>query len=107
IPEAVEAARGRLIWVMNLVTQDAESLDLRGPDHVSELHRLTGLQRTGTIALHEGIFEVPEGLAPVTLDEPDAAGFGWDLVTADLVDRQAAWPQHHTIRLGQALAGLL
>jgi len=104
--EAIEAARANLIFVMNLVTQDAESLGLTGRQHVEELHRLTGLSRRGTLLLHQGSLEVPAQVERVVIDEPEAAAVGWGLAFADLADPSADWPQHHPIRLGQALSRL-
>ncbi len=107
LAHAVSAARGRLVFVMNLVTQDAESLGLDGLAHIRELQRMTGLERTGVILQHQGPLDVPEPLSSVTVDEPQAAGLGWDVTVADLVDHGADWPQHHPIKLGQALAKIL
>jgi uncharacterized cofD-like protein len=106
ITEAMDRARGSLVLVLNLVTQDAESLGLNGPDHVRELQRIAGLRRTGTILANDGPMTVPGSVEQVMIDEAEAAALGWDLATGDLVDRDADWPQHDPIRLGEALARL-
>ena len=49
---------------------------------------------------------VPEMVQAVTLDDDEALALGWDLVAEDVVDADAAWPQHDPIKLGRVLAAL-
>ena len=106
IADAINRAQGRIVFVLNLVTQDGETLHLAGPGHVEAVHTHGGLIRSGTVLAHQGPLAVPEELQGVELDEVNAAILGWNLVTADVVDRDSDWPAHDVMRLGQALRGL-
>jgi uncharacterized cofD-like protein len=106
LTEAVDASPARLAYVLNIVTQDAETLHMSGAEHVRALHERSGLQRAGTIVGHLGIVEVPEGVEAVQMNEDEALAMGWDLVNEGIVDADAAWPQHDPIKLGRVLAAL-
>ncbi len=106
IAEAINRSEGRIVFVLNLVTQDGETFHLSGAGHVEAVHTHGGLIRSGTVLAHQGPLRVPEGLQRVELDEVNAAILGWNLATADVVDRVADWPAHDVIRLGQALSTL-
>jgi uncharacterized cofD-like protein len=106
ITEAVDASVARLVYVLNIITQEAETSDMTGAEHVRALHERSGLQRAGTIIGHRGAVAVPEMVQAVTLDDDEALALGWDLVAEDVVDADAAWPQHDPIKLGRVLAAL-
>jgi|FLYL01.1.fsa_nt_gi uncharacterized cofD-like protein len=106
IAEAVEASPGELVFVLNLVTQDGETLGLSGADHLVALADHGHLRRTGTVLVHQGELRVPDGLEPVGVDELDAASLGWKAVYADVADHEAEWPAHHPAKLGKTLAAL-
>jgi uncharacterized cofD-like protein len=106
ITEAVNASKARLAYVLNIVTQEGETAHMTGAEHVRALHERSGLQRAGTIVGHRGVAAVPEEVQAVTLDDDEALAMGWDLVTEDVVDTDAAWPQHDPIKLGRVLAAL-
>lgn len=102
IAEVVNQAPGRLIVVGNLATQDGETVGMTGPDHIAALQIHGGLQRAGTIVAHKGDITVPAPLQPLRFDGVS----GWDVVTADLLDTTAAWPQHDPFKLGALLRDL-
>lgn len=106
LTEAVDASTAQLAYVLNIVTQDAETLHMCGADHVLALHERSGMKRAGTIIAHKGTAAVPAGVEAVVIDEDEALALGWDLVNEDVVDAQAAWPQHDPIKLGRVLAAL-
>ncbi len=106
VTEAVDASSAGLVYVLNIVTQDGETLHMSGGDHVRALHERSGLKRAGTIVGHRGALVVPKGLQPVELAEDEAFSLGWDLVREDVVDAHADWPQHDPIKLGRVLAAL-
>ena len=107
IAEAVADARGRLVFVMNLVTQDAESLRLTGPEHVQALERIAKLPRTGTVLVHVGELEVPNPVERLQVTPAESQRLEWSLEEAPISDDEADWPQHDPIRLGQALRNLV
>lgn len=105
VAEAVNAAPGRLVVVLNLVTQDGETLGLGGAEHIAALHRHGGIARAGTVVAHRGPLLVPAGLEPVVVGEGEAVP-GWDVVSGPLVAPHEP-PIHDTIRLGAMLSRLV
>lgn len=101
--QAVDGARGRIVAVLNLVTQNAETLGLSGWDHVRAYRLHAGLQRTGGIVAHRGHLDVPDTVHRVAIEADAAAGLGWDLFEADVAHADADWPAHDPIKLGAAL----
>jgi uncharacterized cofD-like protein len=101
--EAVESARGRIVSVLNLVTQNAETAGLTGWDHIRAFQVHAGLLRGGGIVAHRGDLDVPESVDRVEIDTEAAAGLGWDLYEADVAAIDAHWPAHDPIKLGAAL----
>lgn len=100
---AVQAAQGRVVVVLNLVTQNAETLGLTGWDHLRAFQAHAGLNRGGGIVAHKGELAVPDGLERVEIEDDAAAGLGWDLYEADVAAAASRWPAHDPIKLGMAL----
>ncbi|MFP5332827.1 MAG: uridine diphosphate-N-acetylglucosamine-binding protein YvcK [Acidimicrobiia bacterium] len=103
ITEAVEVARGRIVAVLNLVTQNAETESMTGWDHIRAYSAHAGLTRPGGIVAHKGDLVVPATVERVEIDADAAAGLGWDLYEADVAATDATWPAHDPIKLGAAL----
>lgn len=103
VVEAVDAARGRIVAVLNLVTQNAETAGMTGWDHIRALRDHAGLVRAGGIVAHRGPLDVPPSVDRVVIDPEAAAGLGWDLHEADVADAEADWPAHDPVKLGAAL----
>ena len=104
--DALQAAPGHVVFISNLVTQDGETLGMTCSDHLEALRRVGGVEVTGTIVAHRGDLDVQGPIEHVRADKAELATLGWDVVEADLVDLQANWPQHDSIRLGRVLAQL-
>lgn len=102
IVEAVNRSPGRVVAVLNLVTQDGETLGLGGIDHIAALQTHGGLERPGVVVAHRGALAVPAGLEAVRADGIS----GWEVVEAALAAKGPA-PAHDTIRLGAVLRGLV
>jgi uncharacterized cofD-like protein len=103
IAEAVEAAPGRIVAVLNLVTQNHETAGLAGWDHIRALQVHAGLTRAGGIVAHRGDLAVPDSVNRVEIDAEAAVGLGWDLYEADVAATDVRWPAHDPIKLGAAL----
>lgn len=101
IAEAVNAARGTLIYVCNLTTQDGETLGMSGDDHVAALVTVGGIRQPDVVVAHDGALKVPAGLQAVA--PPGTPG---RVVTGDLADPAAEWPAHDAARLGAVLRRL-
>lgn len=104
-PAVMEAAAQR-VFVLNLVTQEGETLGMSGREHLDALAEHTGIEGSGVVIAHEGPLEVPAGHEAVTLSIEDAASHGWELILADLNDEWSDWPQHDPLKLGRVLEGL-
>ncbi len=101
IAEAIGSAGGRLVYVCNLITQDGETLEMDGDDHVAALVEIGGIRAPDVVVAHDGPLRVPPGLSRVPA--PSAKTL---VVTGDLADGGAEWPAHDPVRLGAMLRGL-
>ncbi len=104
--DALNAARARLVYVCNLVTQDGETIAMDAAAHVDALTSLTGLRPPDAIVASTSPVDVPAPLEAVRLDPEAMDRRGLDVVTADLADPDAGWPRHDPVRLGLALREL-
>jgi uncharacterized cofD-like protein len=102
IADAVNDSSAMLVYVCNLITQDGETLDMSGPEHVAALGSIAGLRPPDRVVAHEGPLDVPPGLARVAFED-ELPG----LVRADVADRTAAWPEHDPALLGAVLRRLV
>jgi uncharacterized cofD-like protein len=103
---AIMGADGQKVFILNLVTQDGETLGMSGADHLTALSVHAGISGPGIVISHDRDFEVPEGHERVTLTVEEAAMLGWRVIYADLVDEWAEWPVHDPLKLGQVLEQL-
>jgi len=106
LAQAIMTATAQRVFVLNLVTQDGETLGMNGGDHLEALAIHVGVTGPGIVIAHRGDLVVPEGHEQVLIDTDDAARHGWRVVFADVVDEQADWPEHDPIKLGQVLEKL-
>ncbi len=104
ITEAINRSDAQIVYIANLITQDGETFDLDGIDHVDALLRLTGVRPPSAIVANVHVFTAPPPLVPISFDPEIVATYGADLVTGDFVDRDSAWPSHDAQRLGAVLA---
>lgn len=107
VAEAVNQASATLVWVLNLITQDAETLGMDGLAHLAAVQAIGGVTRGGTIVAHNGPLDTPNNHSAVNISELDALQMGWGVSTGDLNDRESQWPQHDPFRLGSLLADLI
>lgn len=103
ITEAINRSSGQLIYVANLITQDGETLEMDGIDHLDALVRLSGVRPPSAIVVNDQVIETAPPLQGIRFDSDIAATFGADLVTADVVDIDEEWPSHDPGKLGGVL----
>lgn len=106
IVEAINASPARLVYVANLITQDAETLGMDCADHVEALLKLTGVRVPSAIVANATPVEIAAPLEALRVDREAVETYGVDVVAADLTDPHSEWPRHDPIRLGEVLAGL-
>ena len=102
---AIMGAAAQQVFVLNLVTQDAETFDMSGAEHLEALAKHVGVTGPGILVAHDGQLAVP-GATSVTVDTEDAARHGWRVVFADVADETADWPEHDPLKLGRVLERL-
>ncbi len=103
IVAAVNRSPAQLSLVLNLITQDAETLGMSGQSHLEALRVHGGLDRSGTVIVDETPIDVPIGLQRVGL----ADGGDWEIQRAVVAAAAARWPEHDPRLLGPALAQAL
>jgi uncharacterized cofD-like protein len=106
LSESVMGAPAQKVFVMNLVTQDGETLGMTGADHLHALRDHGGIEGPGVVVVHDGELEVPAGHERVSVDIEEASALGWRVVFADVADDRADWPAHDPIKLGRVLENL-
>lgn len=103
---AVMEAEAQRVFVLNLVTQQGETLGMSGKHHIDALAEHVGIEGSGVVIVHDGQIAVPPGHELVQVSAEDAARHGWELVLADVNDVGSDWPQHDPIKLGRVLEKL-
>jgi uncharacterized cofD-like protein len=106
ITNAVNRSRAALVYVTNIVTQDGETLGMDAADHLDALLHTTGLRPPAAIVANDSSVSVDAPLEQLLVQGEAIATYGADLVTADLLDRDADRPSHDPSRLGEVLRGL-
>ena len=106
LTESILSAAAQRVLVLNLVTQDGETLDMSGGEHLNALAEHVGVTGPGVIVAHEGVLEVPPGHDRVTVTQHEAARHGWEVVFGDVADQRADWPSHDPFKLGRVLEEL-
>lgn len=103
---AIMGAAAQRVFVLNLVTQDGETLRMDGADHLEALAKHVGVTGPGIVVAHNGPLDVPERHERVVIETDDAARNGWRVVFADVADDKADWPEHDPMKLGRVLEQL-
>lgn len=107
IAEAINQSNARLVYVANLMTQDAETLGMDAADHLEALLAMTGVRPPSAIVANTRSVVVEPPLEPIVVDPDVLATYGVDVVPADLVDPTVDWPRHDPARLGGVLGRLV
>jgi uncharacterized cofD-like protein len=103
IAAAIDRSSAQLTMILNLITQDAETLGMSGEEHVEAVHRHGGLRRRGTLIVDRTPLPVPLGLDRLTVTE----GRGWMIRPATVAAIGSTWPEHDSDQLGPVLSGLV
>lgn len=103
---AVMDTNAQRVFVLNLVTQEGETIGMSGVEHLAALAEHVGVAGPGVVVAHQGALDVPAGHDAVTVTEEDAGSYGWELVVADIADEWSDWPQHDSLKLGRVLEQL-
>ena len=99
----VMSSPAQRVFVLNLVTQDGETLGVDGSQHLQALLTHLGIEGPGVVIVNDGPLDVPSGHERVWVDDETASRFGWEIVAADVVDSSADWPAHDPLKLGRIL----
>jgi uncharacterized cofD-like protein len=103
---AIMGAAAQRVFVLNLVTQDGETLGMDGGEHLQALAKHVGVTGPGIVVAHDGPLEVPHNHDQVMIDPEEAARNGWRVVFADVASDKPDWPEHDPMKLGRVLEEL-
>ena len=103
---AMMGAPAQRVFVMNLVTQDGETLGMNGAEHLQALAKHVGVTGPGIVVAHVGPLHIPDRHEAVQIETDAAARHGWRVVFADVADEKADWPEHDPLKLGGVLEQL-
>lgn len=106
LSEAVMQAPAQRVFVLNLVSQDGETMDMDGGQHLEALEAHAGIVGPSIVIAHEGELAVPKGHHAMTIDSDTAAERGWRVIYADVAARESEWPTHDPLRLGRELESI-
>ena len=106
VAQAIDDSPAELVFALNLTTQDGETWNMSGPDHLKALLDFAGIQRGGTILAHQGSMEAPLGMETLEIDTAEAAQHGWKVHHADLRRDDVNRPSHDVAKLTKALSEL-
>ncbi|MGI9609970.1 MAG: gluconeogenesis factor YvcK family protein [Acidimicrobiia bacterium] len=106
LTDAIMGSISQRVFVLNLVTQDGETLGLSGLEHLEALAKHAGITGPGVVVVHEGPLDIPPGHERVVLEQERAALHGWRVVGADVAHAGASWPEHDPLKLGRVLESL-
>src|SRR5665811_1905495 len=84
IAEAVDMSPAQIVAVVNLVTQDGETLGLNGREHLEAYERFARLSRRGQALVHRGPLDVPSSVEQVRIDDP----VGWTVHFHDVANTE-------------------
>jgi uncharacterized cofD-like protein len=107
IAEAINESPAPLAIVLNMVTEDGETLGMDGVTHLSAFHKVGGLDRAGGIVVHQGPVQVAPPLDVIGLTDEEAARHGWTVIRADVADATAPRAMHDPGKLGAVLGTLI
>jgi len=104
--EAINASKASLIYVCNLTTQDGETLDMSGIEHLGALVGIAGIRTPDVAVAHEGPVVVPDGLEQIEVARDQMIEAGIRLEVGDIAGDGAVGPVHDVARLGAVLRRL-
>lgn len=107
ITEAINQARGTLVYVLNLCTQDAETLGMDAAAHLEALLKISGIRAPNVAVANTAPVRVEPPVEPLRIDPSVLETYGVDTVSGNLVDPAADHPRHDTARLGGVLSRLV
>lgn len=103
---AITESKATLIYVCNLTTQDGETFEMSGAEHIEALVSIAGIRIPDVVVAHDGPLIVPDGLERLELDLDRMAEAGVRLEFGDIVRDGSDWPEHDPARLGAVLRRL-
>lgn len=103
---AVTESKASLIYVCNLTTQDGETFEMSGDEHIEALVSIAGIRTPDVVVAHDGPLAVPDGLERVELDRDRMVEAGVRLELGDIARDGSDWPEHDPARLGAVLRRL-
>jgi uncharacterized cofD-like protein len=107
IVAAINESTAKMVLVANLTTQDGETLNMDGADHLHSLLEITGMRQPSTIVANTAAVRVDPPLEQLIVEPEVVETYGVDVASADILDPAAPWPRHDPARLGGMLGRLV
>jgi uncharacterized cofD-like protein len=107
LTEEINKSDAQVVYVSNIITQDAETLGMDCAEHLEALLSFPGLRSPTAIVANSAPVQVAAPLEALDADPEVMQTYGVDTITADLLDRNAEWPRHDPVKLGEVLRQLI
>ena len=106
IVDAINRSKARLVYVMNLTTQDGETLGMDATDHLAALIELSGIRPPSDVIANSVPVNAPDPLEPMKVEPDLLRTYDVDVVMADLVGERGD-AVHDPARLAGVLCRLV
>lgn len=106
VVEAINESSATLVYVLNLTTQDGETLGMDGMEHLEALVAIGGVRAPDAVVVHDGALAAPPGVERVDVDRDRLRDAGVRVVAGDIAGSGDGWPHHDPARLGAVLRRL-
>lgn len=114
VGDALKAARGKVIYVCNVMTQDGETTGFTAADHIEVIHKHIGKGSINSIIVHNVPIErdvqnlyAEENAAPVVYDIDRLLAMGLEVIEGDIIDHSQKTLRHDTRKVSKLLYSLI
>jgi len=114
IDEAIRNAKGKVVYVCNVMTQSGETTGYTASDHVKAITDHIGDNSIDAIVVHnepikKAIQDVyaEENAEPVVYDTDRLLNMGIQIIEGDIIDHSKSVMRHDTAKISQLLYSIL
>ncbi|WP_407270723.1 uridine diphosphate-N-acetylglucosamine-binding protein YvcK [Radiobacillus sp. PE A8.2] len=114
IGDALKRAKGKIVYVCNVMTQYGETTDYTAADHVQAITRHVGDGCIHSIVVHNKPIKsdvravyAEENAQPVEYDLARLVNMGLEIIEADIIDHNKTMLRHDTDKIAKLLYSLL
>jgi uncharacterized cofD-like protein len=114
IEHALREARGKVVYVCNVMTQFGETTNYTAGDHIEAIHNHIGADIVSAIVVNNSQIEqdiqknyAEEHAAPVVYDIERLKALGLEVIEADIIDHRQRKLRHDTHKIAKLLYDIL